>query len=128
MGSLPRSFVRAHVVPAVLLPGLLIVSERLGLLGAEADRADLSVRDTQVAEVLARGVGAPLPEREVVLARPPLVAVSGDAHLQLRVAAQDLRHRAQPLFGLRGQGRLVELEEEADAAEIGDRLVELRLP
>ena len=75
---------------AILLPaGLVVIAAKLLLL-TEADRVQPIGGDPQRHEILLDGAGAAVAEREVVLRRTALIAVTfnGDAHL--RVIAQEL--------------------------------------
>src|SRR5207302_4216158 len=80
-----RFLLRVDVVAPVLLPRFFVVTERLRLLGAEADRSDLLALHAQVGEVLLGGIGPALAEREVVLLGAALVGVALDANPEVRV-------------------------------------------
>src|SRR5262249_37087486 len=71
--------------------------------------------------------GPALAEREVVLLAAALVGVAFDADLQLRVLGQDAGHVGQLLLRVLGQRGGVELEEDADALQRLERLVEVGL-
>src|SRR4051812_37210820 len=116
-----------EVGAAVLLPGLLVVTRSPRLLRAEADGDQLHRLRAQLAEIALRRIGATLAERQVVLLGPALVAVALDADLQIGIAGEDVPHRRELLARIRGQGRRVELEEDADVAKLLHRAVELVL-
>src|SRR5262249_29450249 len=76
---------RDHEVSApVLRPAGLARFGADGTLLAVRDRLDPRAIDPQRGEIVLRGVGAPLPEREVVLVRAALVAMSLDQDLHRR--------------------------------------------
>jgi hypothetical protein len=61
------------------------VAGRPGTLLAVADRGDTCCFQPEIEEVLLGRIGASLAERDVVLARSALVAVSFDAEVLIRV-------------------------------------------
>src|SRR6267154_1969538 len=69
---------RDQIVAAILFPGFLVVSGSAGQLLSVAGRRDARGIQPEVHEIVLRGLRAPLPEREVVLARATLVAVALD--------------------------------------------------
>src|SRR5262245_25298851 len=97
---------------AILRPCRLTVSSVEGTLFAVADGADAARVHAEGDEVLLRGVGALVAEREVVLLGAALVAVAFDEHVVLfPVALQPRRRRAQRRLRLGRQRRFVEAEE-----------------
>src|SRR5215831_9543673 len=65
---------------AVLRPGLLVRAGRIGILLAVAGGPDALSRNALGNQILACGIGTPLAERQVVLARAALVAVAGNGN------------------------------------------------
>src|SRR5215831_1929221 len=108
---------------AVLRPGLLVGAGRIGILLAEAGGPDARRRNALGDEVLAGRIGAPLAERQVVFARPALVAVAGDGDGVVRVLLQPFGLTIERLASVFAQARTVEIEEHAIAdilLEVGD--------
>ena len=112
---------RNEVVPAVLLPGLFVMARRAGMLLAVADRRDPIGRNAQIGQVLPRGLGAPLSQRQVVLARAALVAVSLDADPLIRVLLHLIEERLEDGSDLREQLGAVVLEVDADRHQLRRR-------
>src|SRR6185369_11650864 len=99
-----------EVVPAVLGALRLVVPLRLRPLGAVTDGLDLRRRHAELDQVVLGLTGAVLPEGDVVLGGPHLVAVALDADRGVPLARL-LGHLLQhwPLLG--AQQRRVEVEE-----------------
>src|ERR1700754_2913439 len=73
-GSAP-SIDRDRHRAAVLGPAVLVRAERYGALLAVADRGQTARVDAEADQVVLGRIGAPLAQREVVVARAALVAV-----------------------------------------------------
>src|SRR5690606_18933437 len=78
---------------AVLRPGALVRTERLGTLLAPAYRLHPAGIDTARLEIVARRIGPAVAERQVILAGAALVgmALDRDAHVRVAVEPGGLR-------------------------------------
>src|SRR5579862_4095659 len=109
IGYLPRG--EEEVSPAVLLPAVF------GLRGAErpflavGDGPDPRAVDSERGQVLASRVGAPVAEREVVLRRAAVVAMTLDQELRARMGLEPIRIGGERSACIVAQVRLVVVEE-----------------
>src|SRR6267143_1081242 len=72
----------------------------------------------EVHEVAFRGIGAPLPERQVVLARPTFVAIPLDAKGLVRALPRQIEERLQRGSRFRAQLGAVEVEVDAGCDDL----------
>ena len=79
-----------EVVSSVFGPGRFVMPGLQRPLFAVADRLDPFLLDTQVDKVFGRFIGALLAERHVVFHGAPLVTVSFDDELVLRLSSRNL--------------------------------------
>src|ERR1700694_5548570 len=86
---------RHQIIATVLPPGRLVVSERARPLLAVADRRDARCIQAEVHEVAFRGIGAQLPERQVVLPRATFVAIPLDAKVLVQALPRQIEERLQ---------------------------------
>ena len=99
---------------AILLPALFVVLGADRFILAEADGRQLVARQAQAGQILLGLFGARIAQREIVLFRSALVAVSLHRQLEVRILLDDvgqrLRVRLQSGFGVRTQRVLVVIE------------------
>src|SRR5574337_872769 len=105
------------VIAAVLGPGRFVVTRVLRLLLAERDGFDLAGAGAQQHHHALDGIGALLPERDVVFARAALVGVALDRHPRARMRLQVARVRLD-------EGLVLVLDDEAVEVEVDAALGE----
>src|SRR5215469_17888382 len=115
LGALTACSVHGRYRAAVLRVGLFARAGNGGALLAVADRRNAGSRNARRNQDVLRRLGAPLAEREIVLARAALVAMALDRDCNVRIAPQPIGLSRQGFLRFRCDVGPVEREEHAVA-------------